>query len=297
MNKSIYSVALAGVFLAGAAVEAASLQAELMMPGGRSWKGNVVGRDGDWIEFSTDMGARPIRLGANTIKELVFDIKIDQEKLNEMNRNREYERVINALNSALKPYQDYKDIPSNLSRYNALLMELYYKTKDYPKTIDIAETIAADDRDTVLQEKARTYKVLALIDSGDAVAAEQLITEYGWSTDLTADASADKLYISSKLLVLKKQYADAMELVAKVIAFNSQDPEWMQPAELLCAQIYTELGRENPIMLDSAEEVIRQISLLYKNTNEDDLAQQLKAKIEQIRAEQELQKSIEESEA
>lgn len=297
MNKSIYSVALAGVFLLGAVAEAATLQAELMMPGGRSWKGSVVGRDGEWIEFSTGTGARPIRLGANTIEELIFEIKIDQEKLNEMNRNREYERVINALNAALKPYQEYKDIPSNLSRYNALLMELYYKTKDYPKTIEIAETIEVDDRDAELQERARIYKVLSLIDSGDADKAEQLIAEYGWNKDLSAEASADKLYISSKLLALKKQYADAMELVAKVIAFNSQDPEWMQPAELLCAQIYTELGRENPIMLDSAEEVIRQISLLYKNTNEDDLAQQLKARIEQIRAEQELQKSIEESEA
>ena len=290
MNKSVFSLVLAGVFMLGVAVEAAPLKAELIMPGGRSWKGSVIGLDGEWLEFSTG-ATRPIRIGANTIEELVFEVNIDQDKLNEMNVNREYERLISVLDRTLAPFSEYSDIPSNLSRYNALLMEFYYKTKNYDKTLEFAEKLAADDRDLELQEQSRIYQALALIDAQRLDEAAKLLTEYGWNEDLSKNAAPEKLYITAKLLTLKKQYADALELVARVIAFNSQDPDWMQPAELLCAEIYTELG-----MFDSAEEVIRQISLLYKNTNEDDLAQQLKLRIEKLRAEKELNESLESEE-
>jgi tetratricopeptide (TPR) repeat protein len=292
MNKSIYAFVLAGVLAAAGSLDAASLKAKLVMPGDKSWEGSIVGRDGDWIEFSTGASAKPIRVGAGTIKELEFDVKIDADKLNEMNRNREFERIISALDRALAPYSEFSDIPSNLTQYNALLMELHYKIGNYDKSLEISSRIASDDRDPELQEKSRIYQALALIDAGRSGEAEELLGKYGWDQDLNEDASPEKLYIMAKLLALKKDYPSAMELVAKIIAFNSQNPEWMQPAELFCAEIYTELG-----MYDSAEEVIRQISLLYKNTNEDDLAQKLKIKIEKLRAEKQLQESLESEEA
>jgi tetratricopeptide (TPR) repeat protein len=285
MKKSLFMMMLAGVFACTGLVEAA-LKAELIMPGGRSWKGSVVSRDGNWIEFST--GGRPIRIGANTIDELVFEVRIDADKMNEMNRNREYTRLIATLTKVLDPYKDYNDIRSNLVRYNSLLMELYYKTGEYDKATAIASQIVADDRDEKLQDKSRIYHALSLIDAGRAAEAEALLAEYGWDGELDADAAPEKLYVTAKLLAMKKDYSAAMELVAKVIAFNSQDPDWMQPAELLCAEVYTELG-----MYDSAEEVIHQISLLYKDTNEDDLALKLKIRIEGLRAEQALEQSEE----
>jgi tetratricopeptide (TPR) repeat protein len=288
MHKSVFAFVLAGMIAATGSVQAESLKAKLVMPGDKSWDGSIVGRDGDWIEFSTGASARPIRVGASTIKELIFDVKIDEEKLNEMNRNREYERIITALDRTLEPYGGFSDIPSNLTQYNALLMELHYKIADYDKCLAIASEIAQDDRDPALQEKARVYEALALIDGGRADEAQAVMAKYGWDKNVGEDASPEKLYIMAKLMALKQDYASAMELVAKVIAFNSQDPEWMQPAELFCAQIYTKLG-----MYDSAEEVIRQISLLYKNTNEDDQAQKLKIEIEKLRAEKQLQESVE----
>jgi len=129
---------------------------------------------------------------------------------------------------------------------------------------------------------------LTLIDAGRSDDAEALLSKYGWDQDISDDAAPEKLYITAKLMSLKKEYNQAMELVAKVIAFNSQDPQWMQPAELLCAEVYTELA-----MYESAEEVIRQILLLYKNTPEYDQAQELKLRIEQLRAEQELNENFE----
>lgn len=289
MNKSILTIAVLA-FVAGS-VQAKPIAAELIMPGGRSWKGQVISRDGDWIEFSTGRTGKPIRVGASTIQELVFEVNIDAEKLNEMNRNREYERIISSLDRAMEPFAVYSDVPSNLTKYNALLMELHYRVGSHDKSLAISEKLVTDERDPALQEQSRIYRALALIGSGRTDEAEALLTEYGWDQDLSADASPEKLYVAAKLMALKKQYSDAMELVAKIIAFNSQNPDWMQPAELLCAEVYTELG-----MYDSADEVIRQISLLYKNTNEDDQAQKLKIRIDQLRAEQELKESSLESE-
>ncbi len=292
MNKMIFSIVLTGLMLSSGLVQAKPLKAKLIMPGGRSWKGHVVSRDGDWIEFATGSGAKPIRIGASTIQELEFSVKLDGDKLVEMKKNREYERIIGVLERALAPFSEYSDIPSNLSKYNAVLMELYFKIGKYDKSLVISNEIAGDDRDLELQEKARIYQALALIESGNTQMAEKLLSSYGWDQGLNDDSSTEKLYITAKLLVLKKEYNAAMELIAKVIAFHSQDTEWSQPAELLCAQVYTELG-----LFDSAEEVIREIALLYKNTNEDDQAQQLKIRIEKLRAEKELEQSLESEEA
>ncbi len=292
MYKMICMLLMSGMLAGFQSAQAAPLKAKLVMPGDKSWDGMVIARDGDWLEFSTGQSARSIRIGVSTIKELIFDVKIDKEKLNEMNRNREYERVISALDRTLETYADYFDIPSNLVEYNVLLMELYFKVGNYEKSLEISSKIAGDDRDPALQEKSRVFQALALIESGRAAEAESLLSEYGWDENLGDDAPPEKLFITAKLMVLKKQYNAAMELVAKIIAFNSQDPDWMRPAELFCAEVYTELG-----MYDSAEEVIRQIAMLYKNTNEDDQAKKLQLKVEKLRAEQKLKESLNPEEA
>jgi|GEM_PF-3457726 len=288
MKKIFLMTVMAGTLFGVGTAEAVPLNAELIMPGGRSWKGQVVGRDGDWIEFST--GAKPIRIGADTIEELVFEVNIDEDKLNEMNQNREYERIIGALEKTLEPYSIYGDIPSNLTSFNGLLMELQYKVGNYDKALELAKNIAADARDPELQDKSRVYQALSLIDAGRSDEADKLLVEFGWDTAQLEGASAEKLFITAKLMMIKEKYNDAMELAAKIVAFHSQNADWIQPAELLCAQLYTELG-----MFESAEEVIREISLLYKNTNEDDLAQKLKVRIEQLRAEQQMNE-VEQSE-
>jgi tetratricopeptide (TPR) repeat protein len=292
IRKSIFNLTIAGVLAAGFVAQAKPLPAELVMGNGRAWKGQIVGRDGDWLEFKTGTSAKAIRIGASTVKELKFSVNIDAEKISEMMENREFETIIIQLSKAIKPFAEFSDIPSNLTVYNTVLMELYYRTQQYDDSLAISSKIADDDRDPELQEKSRMYQALALIDSGRSDEAEALLSKYGWNQDLTDDASPDKLYITAKLMALNKQYNKAMELVAKVIAFNSQDPDWMQPAELLCAEVYVELG-----MLDSAAEVCREILILYKNTPEFDKAEQLQLRIEKLRAEKMLEESLKAEEA
>ncbi len=292
MKKTLWIFALAGILLTDSMAQSTPIEAELIMPGGRSWKGMIVGRDGDWLKFSTGRNAKPIRLGISTIQELNFKVDVDAEKLSEMMKNREFDRIISALSRTLKPFAEYSDVPSNLTKYNSLLMELHYKVGEYDQSLAMSSKIANDDRNPALQEKARIYQALALIDSGQSAAAEALLSQYGWDQDISDEAPPEKLFITAKLMVLQEKYNRAMELVSKVIAFNSQDPDWMQPAEMLCAEVYVKLG-----MYDSAEEVCREIGVFYKNSDESDQALELKEEIDRLRAEQELEQDLKTDEA
>lgn len=294
MKKSGFKLILAGVLLCGGQSFAKPLPAELIMGNGRSWKGKLVRRDGDWIEFNNGTSSKPMRIGASKIKELKFKVSINSEKVSKMMRDREFHLVIEMVGEAIDPFAEYSDIPSNLTRYNILLMELLYRTGQYDKSLAISSKIATDVRNPELQKKARLYQAMALIDAGRQAEAEALLAEYGWNEESTSPAN---LYISAKLMVLKKNYSEAIELVAKVVAFHSQNPDWMQPAEMLCAEIYTELGASNTNMYNSAEEVCREILMLYPNTPEFDKAKRLKIRIEKLRAEQALKESLKSEEA
>ena len=269
-------------------IYAAPLNAELIMSGGRTWKGQLLKRDGDWIEFRSGVSARPIRLGASTIEKVNFDLKLDVDRLGKLREEREFDVLISNLEKVLNPFKDYQDIPSNLTRYRSLLMELYFLISEYEEVLVYAEQIVEDKfSDKEIIEDAYTYQALALIERGQSRKAEALMDKLGWLDNLNEESNAKQLFLGSKLMKVKQQYSKAMELISYVIAFNSQNTEWMQPAELLCAQIYIELG-----MLDSAEEVIRQISLLYPNTTEYDEAIILKEKLVELRALEEIEVDI-----
>ena len=116
MKKPILILTLASALLFTGYAQAKPLPAELLMGNGRSWKGQLVRRDGDWIEFQAGTAAKPIRIGANTVKELKFDVDIDADKISEMMKNRQFERVIKTLSKSIEPFAEYSDIPSNLTR-------------------------------------------------------------------------------------------------------------------------------------------------------------------------------------
>ncbi|MFL2877030.1 MAG: tetratricopeptide repeat protein [Pontiellaceae bacterium] len=277
--KKVFLFVLVVVMGSMSSIQAAPLNVELVMSGGRVWKGQLIKRDGDWIEFSTGISARPIRLGANTIEQINYNVKLNLEQLHQLKEDREFDSLISNLNQALAPFKDYQDIPSNLTRYRSLLMELYFLTEEYDKALAYASQLASDGGDDVaLVENAQTYQALSLIESGRSDEAQVLMDQLGWLGDLREDSNPKQLYLGAKLMSVKGEYNQAMELIAYIIAFNSQDTEWMQPAELLCAEMYIKLG-----MLDSAEEVIRQISLLYPNTAEFDASLILKEKLVELR--------------
>lgn len=278
MNKLVYSLMLAGVLAAGVRAKEEPVLAKLQI-GNTEWDVTLLERNGEMVKFRRVGRVDTPEFPISTIKGAVFEVDIDQYELETWYDNREYGKIISALEQALKPYEPYSDIRSNLTQYYDILMELYYKRGAYDKCLSMARRIANDDRDPELQRKGYVFQGLTLIETGKIAEAEALFKMRGWNEELPDDAPPEDVFITAKFQAMKKEYAKALETVAKIIAFDSQNVEWMRPAELLCARMYTELG-----MLDSADEVIREITLLYKNTDEEEQAQELKVRVDKMRA-------------
>ena len=276
----LYSI-IAVCLLLGGVVQAKPLSVQLVLGEGRQWKGQILSRDGEWIEYSTGTSAKPIRIAVSTIKELTFKVKIDAKKISSMVNSKNDAGAIASLEKSLAPFAEYRDIPSNLGRYNSILMELYYRNGQFDQSLEISRALGRIDGEPAMQSNARVYTALALISSGKEEEAKSLLVKFEWDKPATSDTVAGELYIRAKLNQLSGDKAKALEEAAKVVAFHSQDPDWIEPAELLCAELYTEIG-----MYDSAEEVCRQIMILYKNTPQAEEAGQLLARIGGLRANQ-----------
>ena len=285
MSTRIYSSFLA--LLLAAAAGAAPVPAKITV-GSRTWDGFLTGRNDDLITFSQgEMAGGNVSYPASAIKDVEFPVEYDETQVNNMMQDRLYEELIVTLESALQPFSEYRDLPSNLARFEGVLMELHYKIGNYDRCLEYSERLIKDDRDPELQRKSLIFRGLSLLESGRTEEAQALFDEQGWNAEMQEDAPAEDLYITAKFMFMKKEFVKAAETVAKVIAFHSQDPDWMRPAEMLCAEIYLGMAeaKDDPDFLDSADEVIREITVLYKDTDEAEQAQKLKLKVDALRSE------------
>jgi len=273
------------IFVPVMTVSATSISAELLMSGGRTWNVDILKRvktdQKDTLQLS--INGRVAGIPTSSIKKITYSLELDMDKLLNLKEEREYDLIIDKLNQTLKSYESYMDIPSNLTRYQALLMELYFLTDNFERTIELAKKIQSQSSDALLISSSEIFHARSLIKLGFANEAESLLKNNGWFENINEEAEPEKLFILAELMRLKSDYNRAIELVSYIIAFNSQDQEWTQPAELLCAELYTELK-----MYDSAEEVINQILLLYPNSLESEKAEELTIKLQILRAENEI---------
>jgi hypothetical protein len=278
MKIRIVSVLLVGTFLAGEIFAAKPIPVKWKLRSGVSWSGYLYGRDGNWISLKRPQDPKPVRVGASTIKQISFKVDFDLDKVAKLAEEKKYNELIVFLENKLGVLNEYADLPTNLSPYNKYLMEAYYQVNDYKKTLTIASRFARKAGDPELKEKSRVFQVLSLVSLEKLHRAQALVGEYGWEQGDEKKMSAETLYILARLKVLEKKYTKAMLYLAKVIAFHSQEMEWMPPAELLCAETYVEMK-----LYDSAEEVCDEIGLLYKGSPEFAKAIKLKIKIKELR--------------
>ena len=263
-------------------LNAHGVTAELVMAGGKTWDVKIIQRiktpQKDSLQLSINGKIAGIPVSA--VKEINYDINLNIDKLIELKERREYSLLIKRLNASLKPYEAYEDIPSNLTKYKSLLMELYFLVNDYDNVISFANNIEKYSKDDELKSSAQVFLARSFIKNGSAEKAEDLLRINGWFDEINSNSNPEKLFILAELMRLKEDYNRAMELVSYIIAFNSQDTKWMQPSELLCAELYVELK-----LYESAKEVINQISLLYPDSIESEKANELAMKIDLLESE------------
>ena len=162
MRRIFFSFLLAALFLTVHRVEAKPIPARITV-GSKTSSGVIVSRKDDLITFRiTGMGG-DISYPVDASKEVEFPVRVDESSVNTMLQNRMHEQLASTLEAALAPFAEYSDLPSNIARYQGVLMELYYKVGNYEKTMSYSAKLMKDDRDPELQRKAVVYQGLSLL--------------------------------------------------------------------------------------------------------------------------------------
>lgn len=87
--------------------------------------------------------------------------------------------------------------------------------------------------------------------------------------------AAPRLFLLAQADRLSGKPEAAIQKVAQVVAFHYQNIDWLPRSELLCAELYMELGKTN-----AAQAVVRQILQLYAGTDVAKEADVLRLEIE-----------------
>jgi hypothetical protein len=87
-----------------------------------------------------------------------------------------------------------------------------------------------------------------------------------------------KLFFKARLERASGDLKKAIQTAAQVVALHGDRTEWVAKSELLCAELYVELG-----MLDAADATIRQIQQLYVGMDVAKQADALQLKIETLK--------------
>lgn len=89
-----------------------------------------------------------------------------------------------------------------------------------------------------------------------------------------AEGSAAELYQQACEERIKGNLKAAMQLAAEAVAFYYQDEDWAPKNELLCAELYSDLG-----MTNAATVTLRQIQHLYAGIEILNQADMLRSKL------------------
>ena len=147
-------------------------------------------------------------------------------------------------------------------------MNAYYRNGDRAKAYEAALKLKIT-KDPALKLSALTLQALSSIAAGSLAEAEAVCSEIS--------NPAAKLYLQASLQRARQQPEAAIQTAVELIADHPNDMLWMPLTELLCAELYLDLG-----MTNSAEATARQTETFYAGTSIGKEAQVLRQNIKQL---------------
>lgn len=260
----------AGALLAlSAAGELKGTTAIVERTDGRAWRVALQGVEGDQLIVRLENSSANRSFKLSDIARLEFtsgsyDISDVQSRFN----TADYGAVIRTLGPVAALYMNYAFLPNNREADLGLLMKTLYRNGNFEQAAALSVQLAANPN-MALQNSAKAYQALALLGAGDRTAAEEIRQKL-------TDPSA-QLYLQACIERAESRPVDAIQTAVKLIAEHGNDMNWMPQTELLCAELYRELG-----MTNSAAAVARQTCKLYEGTNIGAEAQKLQTELGQI---------------
>lgn len=261
MIRRLFIIALWSCLLLGGASQAQDpLRVRIQLTNSKEYLGAVSSRDSESVVFLPYGAEQPVRIPDRQIVyiKLMRPDSSDTKEIDRLFDVGEYRSVAEKLNMLLSPYSDYITLPSNLTHLFLKWLAASYWTGDFDRTLMLATALAG----AVAQEDQQTllfYGGLARFEKGDFQGMAAFLQSPDADTTYPPESAA-RLYIESRMLQHKENYIQAIRTAALLMVRHSRDADWMPKAELLCAEIYVQLG-----MPDSANAVLADIDALYSD--------------------------------
>lgn len=264
--KRIFLFLIGSALLAQSGFSAESPSAVLYKKDGRAWRVFLVGNGGNQLTIRLEKSQANTTVGIADVDRLEIKYpKYDEALVQQRFNAADYPAVIAALEPVATPAADYMAVPNNLQEPFGLLMKAYYENGDISKAREASARLMSSP-DVALRTMAQAYRALSAIAEGDMATAESIRAKMS--------APAAQLYILACIQRAGGDPQKAIQTAVELIATHPNDMNWMPLTELLCAELYLEMG-----MPVSADATARQAQKLYLGTNVEKEALALRSTI------------------
>jgi len=178
-----------------------------------------------------------------------FGPELTLEKCTDQFKKGLLDELRKALSPVLQKTSPFSALPGNLEEFLILQMKVQFWTGQYS---EMAATAAAlSRRESPAADLGALYEVLVLIERGRTADAEAAFKAMGRPDAVSAPMA---LFIRARLAMAAREYREALQLLARIVAGHSRDPEWMPAATLYEGLSYKRTG-----YLDAAGNVSKEL--------------------------------------
>lgn len=253
---------LAGVM--GSAFAQSQYAAKVTVNSGNSFVVKSLKIKGDRLFQETGSSSTSLSM----IKQIEFRFSgISLKMCDSMFRTGDRKSLEGLLDQSLGPLAQYSHLPTNLGDYLVWWLKVQYwngNTAGVGKTISYIRQTGSQEH----MDVASMYFAMLLLDQGKLDNAKTVFSSVGSPEDVSVPMTE---FVRGKIALEAGQPREAMQHVARIIAFHSRDVEWLPPATVLEARIYQQLGQPQ-----KAEAVASELIIAYPDSRWSRLGEKIK---------------------
>jgi len=255
------------IMLIAAAASVGSAQqyaAKITVSSGNSFLVKNLRIEGDRLYQETGSSSTAVSM----IKEIEFRFSgISLSMCEKMFRSGDRKSLEGLLEMNIGPVMQYSYLPTNLGDYLVWLLKVQYWNGNQA---GMAKTISQirQTNDAGRIDIASLYFAMMLLDQGKLENAKTVFASVA-NPELISVPMAE--YIRGAIALEEGSAREAMQHVARIIAFHGRDPEWMPPATVLEARAYQMLGHP-----EKAVAVANELIIAYPGTQWSKMGEAIK---------------------
>lgn len=242
----------------------AQYAAKITVSAGNSFVVNELNIQGDRLVAAAGASSTSISM----IKSIEFRFNgLGLKMCETMFRSGDRKALENLLRLHVGPVERYIDLPTNLGDYLVWQARAQYWNENrsgFGRTATLIRK-GSNQRQTDI---VSLYFAVMLLDQGKLADAQNVFASI---EDPGSVSVAMTEYVRGKMAVEDGRLRDAMQHVARIVAFHSRNTEWMPPATVLEARIYQQLGQP-----EKAAAVANELLIAYPGSRWSRLGEEIK---------------------